>query len=164
MASTSNLEPPTFTGKNYEMWSLNMKALFQGQDVWGIGGNGYVEPIDQTTYNCLTKAEKNVLKDQRNKDGKALFYIHQDMHESILPRVASENQAKGAWDILQTSYQGIDKVKTAKLDIVRRDFETLSMKDSDLVDSFYTHVIGLINQIKSHGEAIEEKKIVCFSC
>jgi hypothetical protein len=73
------------------------------------------------------------------------------MHESILPRVASRKKAKEAWYILQTFYQYIDKVKTSKLQILRRDFETLSMKDSDSLDSFYTHAIGLINQIKSHG-------------
>jgi hypothetical protein len=100
------------------------------------------------------------LKDQRKKDGKAFFYIHQAMHESILPRVASTKKAKEAWDILQTTYQGMDKVKTAKLQILRRDFETMSMKDSDTVDSFYTHVIGLINQIKSHGETIDDRKVV----
>jgi hypothetical protein len=54
----------------------------------------------------------------------------------------------------------MDKVKTAKLQILRRDFETMSMKESDIVDSFYTHVIGLINQIKSHGEIIEDIKVV----
>jgi hypothetical protein len=55
------------------------------------------------------------LKYQRKKDGKAVFYIHQAMHESILPRVASTKKAKEEWDTLQTSYQGMDKVKTAKL-------------------------------------------------
>jgi hypothetical protein len=67
------------------------------------------------------------------------------MYESILPRVESTKQAKEEQYILQTSYQGMDKIKTAKLQILRRYFETMSMKDSDLVDSFYTHVIGLIN-------------------
>jgi hypothetical protein len=33
-------------------------------------------------------------------------------------------------------------------------------KDSDTVDSFYTHVIGLINLIKSYGETIEDIKFV----
>jgi hypothetical protein len=51
----------------------------------------------------------------------------------------------------------MDKVKTTKLQILRRDFETLLMKDIDTVDSFYTHVIGLINQLKSHGETIEDR-------
>jgi hypothetical protein len=160
MASTSNLQPPTFTGKSDELWSLTMKALFQGQDVWDIVENGYVEPTYQTTYNALTQDEKDVLKDQRKKDGKAMFCIYQAMHESILPRVASKKQANESWDTLQTYYQGMDKVKTSKLQILRRDFETMSMKDSYSVDSFYTHVIGLINQVKSHGETIEEIKVV----
>jgi hypothetical protein len=54
----------------------------------------------------------------------------------------------------------MDKVKTSKLHIIRRDFETPSMKDTYLVHSFYTHVIGLINQIRSHGETIEDGKFV----
>ena len=54
----------------------------------------------------------------------------------------------------------MDKVKNEKLQILRRCFETMSMKDSDTVDSFYTHVIGMINQIKFHGETIEDRKVV----
>jgi hypothetical protein len=92
-----------------------VKVLFQGQDVWEIVKNGYMEPVDQLAYNALTQAEKDVLKDQRKKDGKVLFYIHQAIHESILPRVASSNKDKEAWDTLQTYYQGMDKVKTTKL-------------------------------------------------
>jgi hypothetical protein len=146
MACTSNMQPPTFTGKNYELCSLTMKTLFRGHDLWEMVDNGYVE------YNSLTQVEKDVLKDQRNNDGKTMFYIHQFMHEGILPRVASTNQAKEAWDILQTSYHGMGKVKTSKLLILRKYFETLSMKDTNSVDSFYT--------IKSHGKTIEDTKIV----
>jgi hypothetical protein len=54
----------------------------------------------------------------------------------------------------------MDKVKTCRIQILRRYFETLSMNDSNLVDSFYTHVIGLINKIKSHGKTIEDNKVV----
>ena len=81
-------------------------------------------------YNNLTQAEKGVLMERRKKDGKAMFYIHQAMHESILPRVATPNTTKKAWETLGTSYQGLDKVKTVKLHILRRDFESFSMKDT----------------------------------
>ena len=85
-----------------------------------------------------------------------MFYIHQAMHESILPRVPASITAKQAWDTLGTAYQGLDKVKNSKLQILRRDFESLSMKDSMSVDSFYTRVVGLINQLKFHGETIAD--------
>jgi hypothetical protein len=78
----------------------------------------------------------------------------QELHQQRKPR------NHGTCHILQTYYQGMDKVKTSKLQILRRDFETLSMKDTNTVDSFYTHVIELINQIKSHSETIEDKKLL----
>ena len=115
MSSTSvSLQTPIFTGKSYEYWSLSMKALFRGQDVWEIVQHGYAEPADMTAYNNLTQDEKDVLRKPRKKDGKALFYIHQAMHESILPRVAAKTNAKQAWDTLETAYQGLDKVRTSK--------------------------------------------------
>ena len=113
-----------------------------------------------TTYNNLTQVEKDVLREQRKKDGKALFFIHQAMHESILPRIAAAINAKEACDTLETAYQGLGKVKTSKLQILRKDFESLCMKDSDNVDTFYTRVVGLINQLKSHGEPIADQRVV----
>ena len=68
--------------------------------------------------------------------------------------------AKQACDTLETTYQGLGKLKTSKLHILRRDFESLSMKDSETVDTFYTRVVGLINQLKSHGEDIEDQRVV----
>ena len=100
------------------------------------------------------------MREHRNKDGKALFYIHQAMHESILPRVAAAINAKQEWDTLETSYQALDKVRTSKLHILRRYFESLSIKETDSVDSFYTRVVGLINQLKYHGENIEYQRVV----
>ena len=157
MASTSgSLQTPIFTGKNYEYWSLTMKALSRGQDVQEIVQYGYAEPVDMTTYKNLTQDEKDVLREKRKKDGKYLFYIHQAMHERKIPRIIATNNAKQAWDTLETAYQSLDKVKTSKLQIPRRDFESLSMKDSENVDTLYTRVVGLINQLKSHGESIED--------
>ena len=49
-----SLQTLIFTGKNYEYWSLTMKALFRGQDVWDIVQHAYAEPIDQTSFNNIT--------------------------------------------------------------------------------------------------------------
>ena len=153
-AQISSLQTPIFSRKNYDYWSLKIKALFRGQDVWEIVQNGYTEPTDRAAYNNLTQAEKDSLREQRKKDGKDLFCIHQAMHESILQRVATKINAKQAWDTLETAYQGLDKVRTYKIQILRRDFESLSMKYSEMIDTFCTIIVGLINQLKSHGEDI----------
>ena len=61
---------------------------------------------------------------------------------------------------MESTYQGLHKVRTSKLQILRRDFESLSMKYSETVDTFYTRVVGLINQLKYHGEAIQDQRVV----
>ena len=82
------------------------------------------------------------------------------MHESILPRVATTITTKKAWNTLKTRYQGLNKLNNSKLRILRRYFESLSMKDTELADSFYTRVVGLINELKSHGDNIEYIRVV----
>ena len=61
---------------------------------------------------------------------------------------------------METAYQCLDKVRTSKLQILRKDFEYMSMKDSETIDSFYNRVVGLINQLKSRGEDIEDQRVV----
>ena len=136
MASTSgshmsSLQNPSFTGKTYEYWSLTMKALFIGQDLWEIVQNGYTEPTNQVAYNNIMKVEKDSMREQRKKDGKAMFYIHQAMHENILPRIEVAKTSKKAWNTLETTYQGLDKVNTSRVQILRREFESLSIKDTE---------------------------------
>lgn len=137
-----------------------MKALFSSQDIWELVENGFQEPADVAAYNALTQAERDLLRDNRKKDSKCLFYIFRAVHESIFPRIATTTKTKQAWNTLETTYQGMAMVKTAKLQMLRRDFETISMKESENVDSFITHVIGLVTQIRSHGETLEERRIV----
>eukprot|EP00253_Pinus_taeda_P025358 PITA_25358 len=54
----------------------------------------------------------------------------------------------------------MEKVKTTKLQLLRRDFENLCMKESDNIDSFLIHVIGMVTQIRTHGEILEKRRIV----
>ena len=51
-------------------------------------------------------------------------------------------------------------MKTTKLQMLRREFETLCMIEYDNIDSLFIHVIGLFTQIRSHGETLEEIRIM----
>ena len=78
----------------------------------------------------------------------------------VFPRITTAKKSKEAWETLKTAYQGMDKVNTTKLQLLRGDFETLCMKESNNIDSFFTHVIGMVTQIRSHGVTLEERRIV----
>ena len=132
--SLTNPQLPQFNGKNHEYWVITMRALFTSQDIWEQVENGYLEPADAAALDALTTTERDLLSDNRKKDSKALFYLFQSVHESIFPRIAVAKKYKDAWDILKTAYQGMEKVKTTKLQMLRRDFETLYMKEFGTID------------------------------
>eukprot|EP00253_Pinus_taeda_P026417 PITA_26417 len=137
-----------------------MRALFASQDLQELVEYGFEEPTDENEFNRLTQGKKDLLKSNRKKDSKALVFLYQAVHESVFPRIAAAKTSKEAWQTLKTAYQGMEKVKTAKLQLLRRDFENLCMKESDNIDSFFTHVIGLVTQIRTHGKILEERRIV----
>ena len=101
-----------------------------------------------------------MLKSNRKKESKALFYLYQAVHESIFPRIAVAKRSKDAQDTLQTAYHNMEKVNTTKLQLMIRYFEVIFMKESDTIDSFFTFLIGLVTQMRSHGETVEERRIV----
>ena len=123
-----NVQLPQFNGKNYDCWAITMRALFVSQDLWEFVEDGFVEPADEQAFNALTQAEKDLLKNNRKKDAKALFYLYQAVNESVFPRIAAAKRSKEAWETLKVAYQGMEKVKTTKLQLLRRDFETLCRK------------------------------------
>jgi hypothetical protein len=44
--------------------------------------------------------------------------------------------------------------------MLRSDFESIYMKESDKIDSLSTQIIGLVNQIRSYGETFEDGRLV----
>eukprot|EP00253_Pinus_taeda_P011564 PITA_11564 len=158
--SMSNTQLPQFNGKSYDYWAITMRALFASQDLWEFVEYGFEELADENEFNRLTQAEKDLLKSNRKKDSKALVFLYQAVHESVFPRIAAAKTYKEAWKTLKTSYHGMKKLKTTKLQLLRRDFENLCMKELDNIDSFFRHVIGLVTQIRTQGEILEERRIV----
>eukprot|EP00253_Pinus_taeda_P029506 PITA_29506 len=150
-----NTQLPQFNGKNYDYWEITMRALFASQDLWEFIEDGFEEPTDENEFNNLTQGDKERLKSYKNKDSKALLFLYQAVHGSVFPRIAAAKTSKEAWKTLKTAYQGMEKVKTAKLQLLRRDFENLCIKESDNIDSFFTHVIGLVTQIRNENSSIE---------
>eukprot|EP00253_Pinus_taeda_P013567 PITA_13567 len=131
-----------------------MKALFACQDSWELVEDGFDEPTNETEFNRLTQGEKDLLKNNRKKDAKAIVFLYQALDKSVFPRIAGAKTSKEAWQTLKIAYQGMEKVRTAKLQLLRRDFENLNMKESDNIDSFFTHRLSR-NQNSSLEQAFK---------
>ncbi|KAI0529129.1 hypothetical protein KFK09_001676 [Dendrobium nobile] len=153
MASSMNLQVPSLTKKNYENWSLQMKALFGSQDIWEIVEKGYVEHHDEAV---LSTAQREMLKESRKKDKKALFFIYQTLDEANFEKVASASTSEQAWEILQVAYKGIDKIKKIRLQTLQVEFEALQMKEAKNVEDYFTRVLTIVNQLRRYGETLED--------
>ena len=60
-----------------------MRSLLASQDLWEFVEEGFEEPKDVNEFNNLTQAEKDLLKSNKKKDSKALYFLYQVVHESV---------------------------------------------------------------------------------
>ncbi|XP_024984146.1 uncharacterized protein LOC112520048 [Cynara cardunculus var. scolymus] len=161
MASSSQIiqQPhlPRFNGRNYFHWSIQMKVMFEFQDLWGIIESGVVEPENPI---ALTSQQTIDLNEYKKKDKKAMFLIYQTVDENIFEMISACETAKDAWEMRFKAYRGEEKVKTVRLQTLRCEFDSLKMKDTESVEEFYTRVIVLLNQMRLNGESISDRRVV----
>ncbi|XP_050890235.1 uncharacterized protein LOC127095607 [Lathyrus oleraceus] len=68
--------------------------------------------------------------------------------------------SKEAWNILQQEFEGDSKVRTVKLQSLKRDYENEIMKENESLNEYFNRLSELVNQMKSHGDTIYDRKIV----
>ncbi|KHN47576.1 hypothetical protein glysoja_044191, partial [Glycine soja] len=80
-------------------------------------------------------------KDSRKRDNKALFLIYQALKNDAFEKISYATSAKEAWDKLQTSHKGEDKVKKVHLQTLRG-------------------ILAVSNKLKINGEKLEDVRIM----
>ena len=151
---------PRFGGKHFDQWCIQMKALFGFQELSEIVELGYAEPVDQDEAAALTQVQKDNLSNNRKKDKKALFFLYQAVDEVVFEKISNATTAKEAWEMLQRSYKGDEKVKNVRLQTLRGEFESLKMKDSESISDFFSRVQTVVNQLRVNGEKKEDLLVI----
>lgn len=134
---------PVLTKSNYTAWALKMRVIMQAHGVWEA-----IEPTDP----------KSTIEDRTDKI--ALAMIYQGIPEEMLLALAEKKKAKDAWEAIKTLCQGADRVKAAKAQTLKLEFETLNMKDDENLDDFCMKLNGLVTNIRALGEDIKETYVV----
>ncbi|KZV45453.1 hypothetical protein F511_20626 [Dorcoceras hygrometricum] len=78
----------------------------------------------------------------------------------MFEKVASATTSKQAWDVLQASFKGVDKVKKVRLQTLRCEFESLRKTESESVLDYISRVLVVTNQMKRYGEDVKDERIV----
>lgn len=137
------LSYPMLAKNNYTAWSLKMKVFMQAQGVWEA-----VEPDDP----------KEVVAVRTDKV--ALAAIYQGIPEEMLLSLAEKKTAKEAWAAIKTLCMGAERVKAAKVQTLKAEFESLNMKDADQLEDFCMKLNGIVTNIRVLGETMEESYVV----
>ncbi|GAU51473.1 hypothetical protein TSUD_95880 [Trifolium subterraneum] len=100
---------PVFRGEHYDRLCAQMKVIFRFQDVLEIVSDGVEDLAAEAN-----EAQRTLHREQKKKDGKGLFIIHQCVDSNIFEKIIEEETAKGAWDTLKKIYGGDEKLKKAR--------------------------------------------------
>ncbi|CAN6723458.1 unnamed protein product [Malus baccata var. baccata] len=80
-----------------------MKTIFRSYELWNMVESGYRASVK---VELLTKAERKLLRENVVKDVRALSIIQGAVSDQIFPRIATQESAKAAWDILKQEFVG----------------------------------------------------------
>lgn len=159
-ATYSNVKVPLFEGVNYDFWAVKMETLFTSLDVLEYVKNGYEEPAPTEAEISKEKAEESSKQPEELTDVGVLGMIQRGVSLSIFPRIMRAKTSKEAWSILQQEFEGDSKVRTVKLQSLKRDYENERMKENENLNEYVNRLSELVNQMKSHGDTIEDRRIV----
>ena len=95
-----------------------------------------------------------------NFNSRALNVLFSAVNNEEFKKMSSTKTAKGAWTILQTTYEGTKAIKDSKLQRLTTSFEEIKMEQDELFDEFYAKLKDIVNSAFNLGKTILEPKIV----
>ncbi|KAD7477103.1 hypothetical protein E3N88_00239 [Mikania micrantha] len=104
---------PMFTASNYTSWANKRESIMDTQGIWDA-----IKPPDNTEVDVKIRK-------------KTRAFIFQTLPEYILLRVAKHKDAKEVWDALKIRNLGANRVQKPRIQTLNREFEFISMKESE---------------------------------
>src|SRR3954467_6980804 len=127
------------TRTNYTEWSLFMQVKLQASGLWGAVNDG--------------------TGDER-EDRRALSVILTGVPPEMMRVLAAKDTAKVAWETIKTLRKGSERVREAKAQVRRREFEDLRFKDVESIEDFALRLTGVTADLELYGDPVTEHKVV----
>ncbi|KAJ0445634.1 putative RNA-directed DNA polymerase [Helianthus annuus] len=142
-AGSMSFQVPVLTPTNYPVWAVKVKAIMDANGVW--------ETVEPRALGA---------EPEEKKAKQALAFLFQAIPEEMVLQMASYTDPKQVWDGLKTRYLGVDRVRAARLATLRRELETMRMKEGEAVDDFVVKLNGIASKVRSLGYELEEVDLV----
>jgi len=147
---------PRFVG-HYDHWSMLMENFLCSKEYWHVVETGISAAADNVD---LSDEQRKEVAEQRLKDLRAKNYLFQAIDRSILETILDKETSKGIWDSMKKKFQGNARVKRAQLQALRKDFETLHMKEGETVSNYFARTLTITNKMRFHGEKMSDVTVI----
>jgi len=138
--SGSSTSWPMLDKSNYYEWSQTMKLRMQARDLWDAIEGGPVQ-----------------FRDDRRALEVIVGAVPKEMGIPLLDKAT----AKEAWDAIAATRIGVDRVRRATLQRLRRDWENIGVNPGEQVEDFALRLSTLHQQLVIHGDKdITEERVV----
>jgi len=99
-------------------------------------------------------------KSAQLSNDKALHALCQALSPFEFARISNSESAQEAWQILETTYEGIKLVKSVKLQMLISRFEEIKMLEDETFGEFYSKMRDLRNSMVSLGKTVSDVKLI----
>ncbi|GAV68791.1 zf-CCHC domain-containing protein/UBN2 domain-containing protein [Cephalotus follicularis] len=135
---------------DYNLWDL----IVDGPDLpTPINENGEKVPKPRTRYN-----DEDRKKVQMN--AKAKHIIICSINSNEFSRVSSCVSAKEMWDRLEVTYEGTDRVKEAKINMLVHEYEMFTMHDNEDIKTMFTRFTNITNALQALDKVYTNSEMV----
>jgi hypothetical protein len=126
---------PTLTKTNYTEWAILMRVKLQAAGLW--------EAVD---------ADDAPERQERQALGAILSSVPSEMVQIL----AAKDNAKIAWDTIKTMRVGVDRVREARRQKLRKDFDVMAFRSGENVEDFSLRVSSIITELQALGDTTTE--------
>jgi hypothetical protein len=133
-------EWPTLMRTNHADWSVLMRVQLQVHGLWDTVNEGDID---------------------EHEDRAALSALLRAVSPDLVHTLAAKDNAKAAWETLKTLCVGAERVREAKAQTHRRDYDRLALKDGENVEDFALRLSTILSDLEMLGDPEDERKAVC---
>jgi hypothetical protein len=90
------------------------------------------------------------------QERQALGAILRSVTPEMVPVLAAKDDAKIAWDTLKAMRMGDNRVREARRQKLRKDFDAIAFKSGEAVEDFALRLSTLLSELQSLGDKTTE--------
>ncbi|KAK9107661.1 hypothetical protein Syun_023672 [Stephania yunnanensis] len=134
------IQYPMLTDANYNLWAVKMKIILANLGVWdAVEGEGLVG---------------------KEKDQAALAAISQSIPDAVIMAIAEKETAKDVWEIIKKMSVGEDRVRKARAQLLKRQFDRMIMPETGGIVDFSQNLMSIVGEIRALGAELKESAVV----